>query len=69
MWNGWVDGGRVALLGDACHPTLPNLGHWRRNWRAYRTREKFELDFNLTKSDDFFELPLLNTFLVVEVTY
>lgn len=25
MWDGWVDG-NVALLGDACHPTMPNLG-------------------------------------------
>jgi len=25
LWNGWVDGS-VALLGDAAHPTMPNLG-------------------------------------------
>jgi zeaxanthin epoxidase len=26
MWRGWSDGGNVVLLGDACHPTMPNLG-------------------------------------------
>lgn len=25
LWKGWVDGS-VALLGDATHPTMPNLG-------------------------------------------
>ena len=25
LWNGWTDG-CVALIGDACHPTMPNLG-------------------------------------------
>jgi len=25
MWKGWIDR-NVALLGDACHPTMPNLG-------------------------------------------
>ena len=25
MIKGWVDG-NVALMGDACHPTMPNLG-------------------------------------------
>jgi zeaxanthin epoxidase len=25
LWIGWTDG-CVALLGDACHPTMPNLG-------------------------------------------
>lgn len=25
LWGGWTEG-CVALLGDACHPTMPNLG-------------------------------------------
>ena len=25
LWDGWTDG-NVALLGDSCHPTMPNLG-------------------------------------------
>ena len=25
MWSGWTDG-CVTLIGDACHPTMPNLG-------------------------------------------
>ena len=25
MWDGWTDG-CVTLIGDACHPTMPNLG-------------------------------------------